>query len=175
MLWHAASAQAQVDQPDPPYNPYPPLPGSTPPTVLPPDLQPKIYRVRREVQTILHPGYCSEPAASLPATLRNSDRSREMGFADTASIAFRIAEAPYRQLFELVSGVDFDIRWPGNTDKICSTPGGNFPTAMPIALSPGDRTKANNIYDHWGQSLSMVYASSLALVEVASPRNTRIA
>jgi hypothetical protein len=51
---HPAAAQSnpfQVDQPVPPYNPYPPLPGSTPPTVLPPDLQPEIYRVRREVQT----------------------------------------------------------------------------------------------------------------------------
>jgi hypothetical protein len=46
---HTASAQAQVDQPVPPYNPYPPLPGSMPPTVLPPDLQPELLRVRREV------------------------------------------------------------------------------------------------------------------------------
>jgi hypothetical protein len=47
------AAQAQVDQPFPPYNPYPPLPGSVPPTVLPPDLQPELLRVRREVQTML--------------------------------------------------------------------------------------------------------------------------
>jgi len=44
---HPASAQApnlfQPDIPVPPYNPYPPLPGSVPPTVLPPDLQPEIY------------------------------------------------------------------------------------------------------------------------------------
>ena len=50
---HAASAQVQVDQRVPPYNPYPPLPGSTPPTVLPPDLQRELLRVRREVQTML--------------------------------------------------------------------------------------------------------------------------
>ena len=30
-----ARAQVSVDQPVPPYNPYPPLPGSTPPTILP--------------------------------------------------------------------------------------------------------------------------------------------
>jgi len=30
----------------------------------------------------------------------------------------------YRPLFELVWGADFDIRWPGNTEKICATPGG---------------------------------------------------
>ena len=48
----STEARAQVDQPFPPYNPYPPLPGSVPPTVLPPDLQSELLRVRREVQTI---------------------------------------------------------------------------------------------------------------------------
>jgi cytochrome c peroxidase len=278
---HAASAQAQVDQPVPPYNPYPPLPGSTPPTVLPPDLQPELLRVRREVQTIfdryfaewqalpppvltntqgqgnpptLTPtGYdavrilggllnydenmspfrnvaCSSchlpyagfmgpiPSVNLtmvayPASFRYRANKRtamrytyapyfaelqynatqglffggefwdgratgyklqspdaeqaqhppvdpgEMALPDTACIAFRISEATYRPLFELVWGVDFDIHWPGNTDRICSTPGGNFPTAMPIALSAADRTKANNIYDHWGQSISFLERS----------------
>lgn len=48
----STEVRAQVDQPFPPYNPYPPLPGSVPPTVLPPDLQSELLRVRREVQTI---------------------------------------------------------------------------------------------------------------------------
>src|ERR1700746_3653603 len=48
----STEARAQADQPFPPYNPYPPLPGSVPPTVLPPDLQSELLRVRREVQTI---------------------------------------------------------------------------------------------------------------------------
>ena len=45
----AGSTEAQaapplpVDQPFPPYNPYPPLPGSVPPTVLPPDLQSELF------------------------------------------------------------------------------------------------------------------------------------
>src|SRR5690348_2418885 len=47
-----AAPPVQVDQPFPPYNPYPPLPGSVPPTVLPPDLQSELLRVRSEVQTI---------------------------------------------------------------------------------------------------------------------------
>ena len=51
-------------------------------------------------------------------------------------------------------GSDIDIHWPSDTEQTCSTPGGNFPTATPIALSPSDRTTANNIYDHWGQSIS---------------------
>src|SRR6476646_9368670 len=47
-----AQGAALLDQPFPAYNPYPPLPGSVPPTVLPPDLQSEVLRVRREVQTI---------------------------------------------------------------------------------------------------------------------------
>jgi cytochrome c peroxidase len=273
---HAASAQAKVDQPVPPYDPYPPLPGSTPPTVLPPDLQPEIYRVRHEVQTIFgryfaewqalpppvlsntqgdgnppvlqgtgydavrilgglldfdenmspfrneacslcHMPYAgfSGPIPSVNLTMvaypgsyeyradkrtamrfpyapfftelqysktqglffggqfwdgratgyklqsPNAEQAQhppvdtgEMGFPDTACIALRISQAAYRPLFELVWGDSFDIRWPGNTEQICSIPGGNFPSATPIALSAVDRTKANNIYDHWGQSIS---------------------
>jgi cytochrome c peroxidase len=83
--------------------------------------------------------------------------TQEMGFPDAACIAFRLSKAAYRPLFELVWGADFHIRWPGSTEKICATPGGaarfgGSPT--PIPLSPEDRTKANNIYDHWGQSIS---------------------
>jgi cytochrome c peroxidase len=273
---HAASAQAKVDQPVPPYDPYPPLPGSTPPTVLPPDLQPEIYRVRHEVQTIfgryfaewqaLPPpvlsntqgdgnppvlqgtgydavrilgglldfdenmspfrneacSFCHMPYAGFSGPIPsvnltmvaypgsyeyradkrtamrfpyapfftelqysktqglffggqfwdgratgyklqspNAEQAQhppvdtgEMGFPDTACIALRISQAAYRPLFELVWGDSFDIRWPGNTEQICSIPGGNFPSATPIALSAVDRTKANNIYDHWGQSIS---------------------
>jgi cytochrome c peroxidase len=277
----SAGAQAQVDQPFPPYNPYPPLPGSVPPTVLPPDLQSELLRVRREVTTIfgryftewqaltpmptnmgnppiLAPnGYdaqrilggllnfdesisvfqntacaaCHMPYAAFggpipsenltTAAYVGSFRDRaakrtpqrytyshpfpvlqfnttagaffggnfwdsratgmklqapdaeqaqgppvdpmEMGFADTACIAFRLLSAPYRQLFELVWGVDFDIRFPPNTAEICAIPNGarRFGgSATPIALSPTDRTKATNIYDHWGQSLSFLESSN---------------
>jgi cytochrome c peroxidase len=48
---HAASAQA-LPSPNPPYNPYPALPGFTPPSILPPDINPEIARVRREVNTV---------------------------------------------------------------------------------------------------------------------------
>ena len=276
----STEAQAQVDQPFPPYNPYPPLPGSVPPTVLPPDLQSELSRVRREVQTIFGryfaewqaltpmPTYAGNPPILVPngyqaqrilGGLLNFDESisvfqntacaachmpyaafggpipsenlttaayvgsfrdraakrtpqryayshtfpvlnydntqglffggnfwdgratgmklqapdaeqaqgppvdpMEMGFADTACIAFRLLSAPYRQLFELVWGVDFDIRFPANTAEICAIPNGarRFQgSATPIALSPTDRTKATNIYDHWGQSLSFLERS----------------
>jgi cytochrome c peroxidase len=80
-----------------------------------------------------------------------------MGFPDAACIGFRLSKAVYRPLFELVWGADFHIRWPGNTEQICATPGGAARfggSATPIRLSAEDRTKANNIYDHWGQSIS---------------------
>jgi cytochrome c peroxidase len=83
--------------------------------------------------------------------------TQEMGFPDTACIAFRLSKAVYRPLFEQVWGADFHIRWPGNTEQLCATPGGAARfggSATPIRLSPEDRTKANNIYDHWAQSIS---------------------
>jgi cytochrome c peroxidase len=83
--------------------------------------------------------------------------TQEMGFPDTACIAFRLSKAVYRPLFEQVWGADFHIRWPGNTEQICATPGGAVRfggSSTPIRLSPEDRTKANNVYDHWGLSIS---------------------
>ena len=276
---HSAPAQTEVDQPFPPYNPYPALPGFTPPSILPPGLQPQLLRVRREVHTIfkrylaewlaLKPptltgqpptlqgsGYdavrilggllnfdenispfnnqacasCHMPYAGFsgpipsvnltmiayPGTFRYRAGKRtaqrytysprfpvlnynttqqlffggnfwdgrstgyklqsadaeqaqhppvdtqEMGNPDTACIAWKISKAVYRPLFELVWGVDFDIRWPGDTAQICATPGGAARfggSATPIKLSPTDRTKANNIYDHWGQSISFLESS----------------
>jgi len=50
--------------------------------------------------------------------------TQEMGFPDTACVAFRLSKAVYRPLFELVWGADFPIRWPGSTEKICASPGG---------------------------------------------------
>ena len=82
--------------------------------------------------------------------------TQEMGFPDTACIAFRLSKAVYRPLFEQVWGADFFIRWSANTEKICDTPGGAARFgggATPIRLSPEDR-KANNVYDHWAQSIS---------------------
>src|SRR5437764_14552569 len=78
-----------------------------------------------------------------------------------ACVAYKIAQAPYRPLFELVWGADFDITWPSNVAQICATPEGAFGSnATPLALSPTDRTKASNIFDHWGQSLSFLERST---------------
>jgi cytochrome c peroxidase len=83
--------------------------------------------------------------------------TQEMGFPDTACVAFRLSKAVYRPLFERVWGAAFDIRWPGDTEQLCAIPGGAARfggSATPIRLSPRDRTRTNNIYDHWGQSIS---------------------
>jgi cytochrome c peroxidase len=284
---HPASAQAQMtpaqllqpDIPIPPYNPYPALPGFTPPSILPPDIQPELYRVRFEVESIFAryfeeyqaltptPTYVGNPPVLAPngydaqrilggllnfdetispfnntacaschmpyvafsgpiqsvnltmiaypgsyryhankltaqrytyshtfpvlnydttqglffggnfwdgrATgmlLQSADAEQaqgppvdpgEMGNPDIACIAYKISQAPYRPLFELVWGADFDITWPGNVAEVCATPSGAFGTnATPLALSPEDRTKATNIYGHWGQSLSFLERSN---------------
>ena len=278
----AASAQVvnlnEPDIPVPPYNPYPALPGDTPPSILPPDLQPEIYRVRQEVQTVFDryfaewqaltptPHYEGNPPILVPngydaqrilggllnfdetmspfnntacsfchmpyvafsgpipsvnltmiaypgsyryrAAKRTAQRYTyshtfptlnlnttqglffggnfwdgratglklqapdaeqaqgppvdplEMGNPDIACIAWKISQAPYRPLFELVWGPDFDINWPDNVAQICGTPNGAFGSnTTPVTLSPDDRTKASNIYDHWGQSLSFLERS----------------
>ena len=108
----------------------------------------------------------------------------EHGFPDTACIAYRLSHAEYRPLFELVWGEgSFDITWPADTEAICSTPEGaavlngsrnalhqhltgssGIPAsdagAMPVALSRDDRTKADNVFDHWGQALEAFEASA---------------
>jgi cytochrome c peroxidase len=47
-----AQGTLPVDQPVPAYNPYPQLTNTTPPSVLPPNLQSELLRVRREIETI---------------------------------------------------------------------------------------------------------------------------
>src|SRR5260370_34223970 len=98
--------------------------------------------------------------------LRNSDAeqaqhppvdTQEMGFPDTACVAFRLSQAEYRPLFERVWGKgSFDIKFPLGTERVCDTPGAAAVLAgstTPIPLSPEDRTAANMVYDHWGQSI----------------------
>jgi cytochrome c peroxidase len=81
----------------------------------------------------------------------------EMGFPDTACVAFRLSSAVYRPLFEEVWGAgSLDIKFPYGSEKICNTPGGAKvfgPDRMPVRLKPQDRTRANVVYDHWAQSI----------------------
>ena len=95
----------------------------------------------------------------------------EMGFPDTACIAFRLSQAEYRPLFEQVWGKgSFDIKFPPETERICSTPGGAAifgGSATPIPLTPEDRTRANIVFDHWGQSID-AYEQSLQVSAFSS-------
>ena len=84
--------------------------------------------------------------------------TQEMMFPDTACIVYRLSQAAYRPLFEQIWGADsFDIKWPHNTEEICETPGGAATfgsNTQPVSLSPEDRTRSNNDYNHWAQSVS---------------------
>jgi hypothetical protein len=86
-----------------------------------------------------------------------------MAFPDTACVAFRLSTAPYRSFFEEVWGVgSLDIKFPHDTESICEIPGGAavFGTnTTPIRLKPEDRIKANEVYNHWGESLDQYEAS----------------
>ena len=96
--------------------------------------------------------------------------TQEMGFPDPACIAYRLSTAVYRPLFERVWGDSFHIKWPADTEQICDTPGGAKVLgtgAMPVSLKPEDRSKVNDIFDHWGQSISK-YERSLRLSAFSS-------
>jgi cytochrome c peroxidase len=83
--------------------------------------------------------------------------TQEMGFPDTACVAFRLTTAAYRPLFEQIWGVgSLNIKFPKDTESICDTPGGAsrfHGSVTPIPLTAEDRTKANEVYGHWGQSI----------------------
>jgi cytochrome c peroxidase len=97
--------------------------------------------------------------------------TQEMAFPDTACIAFRLSQAEYRPLFEQVWGKgSFEIKFPPETERICHTPGGAAMfngSATPIPLRPEDRTRANTVYDHWGQSIDS-YEQSLQVSAFSS-------
>ena len=83
--------------------------------------------------------------------------TQEMGFPDTACVAFRLSQAVYRPLFEEVWGKgSLEINFPHETAQICATPGGAAVfggSTTPIPLSATDRTRANTVYDRWAQSI----------------------
>lgn len=89
--------------------------------------------------------------------------TQEMGSPDTACIAFHLSQAVYRPLFEQIWGKDsLDIKFPHNTAEICATPGGAAKFGSdtePVKLSPEDRLRANEAYNHWAQSISFFESS----------------
>src|SRR6267143_42400 len=84
--------------------------------------------------------------------------TQEHGFPDTACIVFRLSQSRYTRLFKLIWGDQaFDIDWPHDTEKICSTPGGaavlgGNPT--PVDLNKEGRGRANTTFDQFALSIS---------------------
>jgi cytochrome c peroxidase len=80
----------------------------------------------------------------------------EMGLADSACVARRLSQAPYRRLFETVWGADsFNIQWPSDVEKICATPGPPpVNNQYPVHLSVADRARADHAYDCFGLAIS---------------------
>ena len=80
----------------------------------------------------------------------------EMGLPDSACVAYRLSNAPYRKLFETVWGADsFNIRWPTDVEKVCATPGPSpADNKYPVHLSEADRTRADHVYDGFGLAVS---------------------
>jgi cytochrome c peroxidase len=80
----------------------------------------------------------------------------EMGLPDSACIAYRISQSQYRKLFETVWGADsFDIHWPFNVERVCSTPGPQPASDQyPVHLSERDRGRANRVYDGFALAIS---------------------
>jgi cytochrome c peroxidase len=97
--------------------------------------------------------------------------TQEMGLPDIACTAFRLSQAEYRPLFEQVWGKgSFDIKFPHGTERICATPGGAAVfggSATPVRLSPEARTRANTVYDRWGQSID-AYEQSVGVSAFSS-------
>ena len=95
----------------------------------------------------------------------------EMGLPDTACIVYRLSQAAYRPLFELVWGADsLNINFPSDTEQICSTPNGAASLGgnnEPVGLSPEDRTRSNSAYNEWGLSLD-AYEQSVAVSAFSS-------
>jgi cytochrome c peroxidase len=116
--------------------------------------------------------------------LRSSDAEQsqfppaEHGNPDTACITYKLSLAPYRPLFEEVFGAgSFEINFPPDIAQICATPNGAAMfggSATPVALSPADRTRSNQVYDHWAQSLS-AFEKSLSVSPFTSKFDAFIA
>ena len=119
--------------------------------------------------------------------LRNADAeqaqhppvdTQEMGNPDTACIAFKLQQAKYRSLIEEIWGRGtLDIDFPAVTAKICALPGGAaiFGTNnTPVPLGPEERTRANQVYDHWAQALD-AYEQSVQVSAFSSKFDASLA
>jgi len=89
----------------------------------------------------------------------------EMANPDTACVVWKLSLSKYKSFFEQVwgTGALSSIVWPPDVSTVCSTPKGaatfgSNPT--PLALTPEDRTRANQAFDEFGQAIAAYEASS---------------
>jgi cytochrome c peroxidase len=86
------------------------------------------------------------------------DDPEEMANPDTACVVWKLSLSKYSFFFEQVWGAgSLDINWPSNVSQICSTPKGAASlggSATPLALSPIERTHAQQAFDEFGQAIA---------------------
>jgi len=86
----------------------------------------------------------------------------EMALIDSACMVYRVSRRPYRVLAESIWGVQaFAIRWPTNTDQVCSVPAP--PPAsdpLPVHLSAMDRGRSNRTFDQIAEAIATFESSS---------------
>jgi len=86
----------------------------------------------------------------------------EMALIDSACMVYRVSRRPYRVLAESIWGVQaFAIRWPNNTDQVCSVPGP--PSAsdpLPVHLNAMDRGFSNRTFDQIAEAIATFESSS---------------
>jgi cytochrome c peroxidase len=83
--------------------------------------------------------------------------TQEMANPDSACVVWKLSQSPYAFFFEQVWGTGSlsGINFPGNTAELCSIPAGAVtPPAQKLPLSPADRTRAQQAYDEFGQSIA---------------------
>lgn len=84
----------------------------------------------------------------------------EMGLPDSACVAYRLATGRYASLFIEVWGDSIThISFPGNAEKVCTTPAGANGVGPKLELSSEDSNRAQTIYNEFALSIAAYEAS----------------
>ncbi|HEY0800762.1 MAG TPA: cytochrome c peroxidase [Steroidobacteraceae bacterium] len=88
----------------------------------------------------------------------------EMANPDSACVVWKLSLSKYKFFFEQVWGTgSLDINFPANVKAICSTPKGAASlggSATPLALSPAERTRAQQAFDEFAQAIASYESSA---------------
>jgi cytochrome c peroxidase len=88
----------------------------------------------------------------------------EMANPDSACVVWKLSLSKYKSFFEQVWGAgSLDFNFPANVKTICSTPKGAASlggSATPLALSPSERTRAQQAFDEFAQAIAAYEISS---------------